>query len=111
MTRELDALLRSAQPASLQGDWDTDSAHALDDSALFATPTYAAFDHVQRLDRAGLLSLVTSRSYVIALDPSTRSALLDRVGELFDNHAGPDGSVALPYRAECFRCAVRRPHP
>jgi SAM-dependent methyltransferase len=111
-TQELDDLLRSAQPSTLQGDWGTGSVHALDGSALFDPPEYAAFEHEQRATREGLVGLVASRSYVISLDPPDRDSLLDRVAALLDAHAVQDGTLGLPYRAECWRAAVRRPpHP
>lgn len=107
-THRLSNLLRSAQPLTLQGDWGAGSASVLGHSRWFRPPEQTSFDHEQRLDRVGLLSLVASRSYVIALDPSARKALLDEVGEIFDAEAGADESLALPYRTECFRSAVRR---
>jgi hypothetical protein len=107
LTAELAALLRSARPPTLQGDWGTGSVHALDDSPWFAPSESAAFDHVQRIDRDGLINLVGSRSYVIALDPADRAELLERVRALFDTHAGGSAVVDIPYRAECFRFAVR----
>ncbi len=106
VARELAALLRSARPPTLQGDWGAGSVHALDDSPYFSPPVAATFDHEQELDCGGLVQLVESRSYVIALDRPTRKALLDRVGSLFDAHVEADGLIRLPYRAECFRSTV-----
>lgn len=112
-TRELDDLLRAAQPATLTEDWGTGSVRALDGSVDFEPREYAAFAHSQRLDRSGLLHLVASRSYVIALDEAPRRALLEAVGALFDDagaptDAGAARTVELPYRAQCWRAAVRR---
>lgn len=111
-TRELRDLLRSVRPPTLHGDWGAGSARALDDSASFERPQRAAFDHVQGVDRAGLVSLVASRSYVIALAEPARAELLDRVVALFDAAATDSGLqdsglLGVPYRTECFRSAVR----
>jgi SAM-dependent methyltransferase len=108
-TQRLNALLRSAMPPALQGDWGVGSVRALDDSRWFLPPERATFEHEQPLDRAGLVSLVASRSYVIALDSPAREALLTRVGELYDATVGPGGTLAMPYHAKCFRSAVRPP--
>lgn len=106
-THRLEDLLRAAQPPTLQGNWGSGSVRVLDHSRWFDPPDRASFDHEQLLDRAGLVDLVASRSYVIALEPASRSALLDQVGALLDAHARPDGTIALPYRTECFRSTVR----
>lgn len=107
-TRDLDELLRAAQPATLQGDWGTGSVRHLEASARFETPERAEFAHSQRLDRSGLVDLVASRSYVIALEEAPRRALLEAVGAVFDTAAGAGGSLDLTYVAQCWRAAVRR---
>nr|WP_051425554.1 class I SAM-dependent methyltransferase [Jiangella gansuensis] len=60
------------------------------------------FTHSQRLDRDGLLGLVSSRSYVAVLAPAERDRLLVRVGALYDRVAGTDG-LTMPYVTHCFR--------
>jgi SAM-dependent methyltransferase len=62
-------------------------------------------DHVQfeqTLDRDRLLDLVLSRSYCAKLAPDERTPILEAVGELYDEMAGPEG-IRLPYVTECFR--------
>lgn len=105
---ELDLLLRSAQPSSLQGDWATDAISALTSHPLFTEPTYAEFAHTQQLGRATFIELVASRSYVIALETPIRAELLDRVATLFDASADTSGYVQMSYRARCWRSPVRR---
>jgi SAM-dependent methyltransferase len=102
-TRALDDLLLAAQPPTLQGDWGTGSVRVLDDSALFGTPEYAEFPHAQAIDGPGLVDLVASRSYVIALDPAKRRRLLEDVAALFDAHVGASSTLDLPYRCQCWR--------
>lgn len=106
--REFDALLRAAQPSTLRGEWGTDSVRALDDSSYFEPPEHAGFPHTQRLDRSGLVDLVASRSYVIALDDSTRQDVLAAAAALFDSAADADGYVELSYVADCWRSTSRR---
>lgn len=108
-TAEFDGLLRSAQPSTLQGDWGTGSVRVLSGHPLFTEPDYAEFAHVQQLDKAGLLDLVASRSYVIALSPEAHTSLLDRASALFASAADDSGHVQMPYVAKCWRAAVRRP--
>ena len=107
-TRDFDELLRSAQPAALAGDWGVGSVRSLDTSALFTATEYAEFPHSQPLARTGLLDLVSSRSYVIALDEADRSALLHEVGALFDAAAGAATTLDVPYIAQCWRTSACR---
>jgi SAM-dependent methyltransferase len=100
---ELGELLRAAQPPGLVGDWATDSVRAVAESPLFGPLEAADFPFEQMLDRAGLVGLAASRSYVIALSSTRRRRLLESVGRLFDSAAGADTRVDLPYTARCWR--------
>lgn len=128
--RRLGELLRSVQPAGLKGDWGTGSVAHLERSGLFETPEDAEFEFTQHIDRGGLLGLVASRSYVMALDDLARDRLLREVGDLYDettassgaaaggsaasrsaSQAGPADSPAqaglpLPYLAQCWRAGL-----
>jgi SAM-dependent methyltransferase len=81
---------------------ETDVYPFFEGSDLFGPVESAEFEHEQRLDRATLLDLVLSRSYCAKLGPADRQPILDAVGALYDETAGPDG-VRLPYVTECFR--------
>nr|WP_246314978.1 methyltransferase domain-containing protein [Kineococcus aurantiacus] len=59
------------------------------------------FEHVT--DRAGILDLVASRSYVIVLPEDRRAALLAEVGRLLDAEFPDGGPVRLPYLTHCTR--------
>lgn len=83
---------------------DDDVTPSIAASGLFGPVERAYFAHVQTLDRDGLLDLVLSRSYVAKLPPADRQPVLDAVGALYDETAGPDG-VHLAYRVECFRAS------
>jgi SAM-dependent methyltransferase len=71
-------------------------------SGLFGPIETAEFRFDQSLDRETLLELVLSRSYCAKLPPAERAPILEEVGALFDEVAGPDG-IRLPYVTECFR--------
>jgi SAM-dependent methyltransferase len=60
------------------------------------------FRHEQRLSRAALLDLVSSRSYCATRSPQEREDVLDGVGALFDGVA-VSGEVVLPYVTEAYR--------
>jgi SAM-dependent methyltransferase len=107
---EFGELLRGAQPADLGVDWGPASVAAVADSALFGELESAEFPFDQRLDRAGLVGLAATRSYVIALPAARRRRLLDSVGRLFDAAAGGQSTVDLAYSARCWR-ATRTPVP
>jgi SAM-dependent methyltransferase len=100
---ELGELLRAAQPPGLVGHWTTDSVRAVEESTVFGPLEAAEFSFTQTLDRAGLVGLATSRSYVIALSSTRRRRLLEDVGQLLDSAAGADARVVLPYTARCWR--------
>jgi SAM-dependent methyltransferase len=102
---ELGRLLRAAQPPSLVGHWATDSVRSVEASTLFGPLEAVEFEFTQTLDRAGLVGLAASRSYVIALSSTRRRRLLESVGRLFDSAAGADARVDLPYTARCWRSA------
>ena len=76
------------------------------ESGLFGEVERATFPHVQELDLPLLLDLVRSRSYRAVMTPAERTPVLERVEQLFVEHA-VDGLVELPYVTECFRAARR----
>jgi SAM-dependent methyltransferase len=61
------------------------------------------------LDTAGLLDLVTSRSYIIGMSDSERTALLDRVRALAAQELRRSGAerLSMPYVTQSFRAHVR----
>jgi SAM-dependent methyltransferase len=75
-------------------------------SGLFEAVERATFRFSQRLDRAGLLELVLSRSYCATRTREERRPVLDAAGRIFDEHAVA-GAIELPYLTECFR--ARKP--
>ena len=85
---------------------ETDVYPVLEASALFGPVEHARFTFDQLLDRDGLLDLVLSRSYCAKLPPEERAPILDAVGRLYDETAGPDG-VRLAYVTECFRAHTK----
>jgi SAM-dependent methyltransferase len=72
----------------------------------FGDPERAEFRWRHTLDRAGLLDMVASRSYVILLPGPDRQALLDSVAALADRH-GLGDEVELPYVTRCTRARLR----
>jgi SAM-dependent methyltransferase len=75
---------------------------SIDESRLFGEVETAEFAFGQPLDREQLLDLVLSRSYCAKLAPAERTPILEAVGGLYDEVAGPEG-IRLPYVTECFR--------
>ncbi|KQP97646.1 MULTISPECIES: class I SAM-dependent methyltransferase [unclassified Rathayibacter] len=58
---------------------------------------YAEFDWVFELDRAGVLDMFASRSYVIAMPEEERAATLAAVERVLDEEFGAEARVAMPY--------------
>jgi SAM-dependent methyltransferase len=85
---------------------ETDVFPMLEGSGLFGPLETAQFRLEQVLDRRGLLDLVLSRSYCAKLPPADREPILEAVGALYDETAGPDG-VGLAYVTECFRATTK----
>lgn len=79
---------------------------ALAKSGLFEPPERRRFRFWQRIDREQLIGLVRSRSYVAALDEGERSALLEKVGALYDEYGRGSYGMAMPYVTDCFRARV-----
>ena len=72
-------------------------------SGLFAPVDTKRFRIWQRLDRRGLLDLVSSRSYVARLGADEREQMLAEVGELYDAYRGDQLGMQMPYETLCFR--------
>jgi SAM-dependent methyltransferase len=85
---------------------EADVLPVLEESGLFGPVETAQFGFGQMLDREALLDLVLSRSHCAKLPPSDRKPVLEAVGNLYDETAGPQG-VRLPYVAECFRTSTK----
>ncbi len=76
-----------------------------------SAPAQVSWPHGHRLDRAGLLSLVFSRSYMPARDSAQGQAAVEALQQLFDRFAGDrfagdrfagDGSVTMRYTTVAF---------
>jgi SAM-dependent methyltransferase len=85
---------------------ESDVVPILEESGLFRWVETARYSFEQVLDRDRLLDLVLSRSYLAKLPPAEREPVLDAVGHLYDETAGPEG-VRLPYVTDCFRAERR----
>jgi SAM-dependent methyltransferase len=57
----------------------------------------------QRLDRDGLLDLVSSFSNVSLLSADERATVLADIGTLYDSQRGDPLGLSLPYETYCFR--------
>jgi SAM-dependent methyltransferase len=88
----------------------------VDDNASDAPVVGPPFGPLERLDvewvspatPAGLIDLVSSRSYFITMEPAERAARLRRVRELLDTHPDLAGAAefGLPYVTRCYRAQL-----
>lgn len=78
-------------------------------SGFFGPVEWRRFRLYQPLDRARLLDLIRSRSYVAVLGERERDELLGRVGELYDQRRGDALGLQMPYVTHCLR-ATRLGH-
>ncbi len=71
--------------------------------APFGAPEHfrTRFEHAT--DRAGVLDLVASRSYVIVLPQDERAAVLDGIAQVLDEEFPDGGEIRLPYVTHCSR--------
>lgn len=82
-----------------------DSLEALAAHEDFDPPTTKVFRHWQELTRSQLVDLVGSYSFVHAMTPDDRAALLRDVAAFFDA-TSPSQTLRLPYRSHAVRAAV-----
>jgi SAM-dependent methyltransferase len=87
--------LRESAPYQLGGAW----RRPLEGSGLFEPPQEARFDIEQQLSAEGLCERVASTSFVAAMEPAEREALLERVRALV---AGREEPFAFPYVTEVY---------
>jgi len=72
-------------------------------SGRFGPVEWQRFRLYQPVDRAGLIDLVRSRSYVTVLGDAERERLLGRVGTLYDEERGDALGLQMPYVTHCLR--------
>ncbi len=80
---------------------------AIDASDAFDEPERKTFRHWQSLDRAGLVSLVSSYSFVAAKSDDQRASLAADVGAFFTATA-PGSTLRLPYRTHGLTAVVSK---
>jgi SAM-dependent methyltransferase len=80
-----------------------------DVAAPLSVADYAEFRWENPLTRDELLAMVTSRSYVITMEPAEREALLGRLATLLDTHPDLAGRSVyrMPYRTRVTIARVR----
>jgi SAM-dependent methyltransferase len=79
----------------------TDFRAVLDASGRFTRAQRAQFTFEQLLDREGLCERVSTTSFIAAMEPGEREAVLDAVRALVADFPEP---FALPYATEMFWC-------
>jgi SAM-dependent methyltransferase len=79
----------------------TDFREVLDASGLFTRAQRERFAFAQELDRDGLCERVSTTSFIAAMEPAEREAILDGVRALV---AGFPERFELPYVTEVFWC-------
>lgn len=86
-----------------------DPTHVLLSSHLFGFVESTTYRFWQKLDRAGLRDLVTSRSNIAVLSEAERHRVLGEVDALYEEYGrGADGML-MPYVTHCYRAVVRPP--
>lgn len=96
--RRLGRLIGSEQP--------DDPTDVLEESGLYDGIEHHTFRHWQEVYRDSLVDLVASRSKVADMPEDERTALLAKVGELYDDYGRGHDGMLLPYHCETFRCRV-----
>lgn len=69
----------------------------------FGAPEHVRTSFEHTTDRAGILDLVASRSYVIVLPPDERAAVLDGIARVLDEEFPDGGEIRVPYVTHCSR--------
>ncbi|MGH3354602.1 MAG: class I SAM-dependent methyltransferase [Nocardioidaceae bacterium] len=91
----------------LMGSEELESpVEVLEASGLFDGVEHETFRHWQEIHRDSLMGLVESRSYVAEMGEDDRAALLEQVGQLYDDYGRGHDGMLLPYHCDAFRCRV-----
>lgn len=104
--RRLAALLQSADPTAMIGDYGVSSLDQVEDSLYFGRLERKNFRNWVPIDRPGLLAMVERRPTTAALDPDVRKKLLADVADLYATCARPPEPLLLPFQASCWRTRV-----
>ncbi|MDQ4084468.1 MAG: class I SAM-dependent methyltransferase [Actinomycetota bacterium] len=96
--RRLSRLIGSEQPE--------EPTELLEESGLFDGIEKHTYRHWQEVHRDSLIGLVASRSRIAAMPDDERSALLGKVGELYDDYGRGHDGMLLPYQCRAYRCRV-----
>lgn len=102
--RHLSKLLDS--PHEWDERWSADLMETLEFDRRFSAAEHTRYRLWQRLNREGLVQLVSSRSYIASMAAEDRQRLLDQVRTLYDMTANQPEGLTLPYTTLCYR--VRR---
>lgn len=104
--KKLAAILHEVDPDAMRGDFGQDSVEALVQTPYFTDLERKNFRNWLPIDRRGLLDMVGRRPAAAALDEPARTALLERVGQLYDDYARSPEPLLLPFQASCWRATV-----
>jgi SAM-dependent methyltransferase len=104
--KRLIALMQSADPDSMIGDYGVEAVETVTESPYFAQPERRNFRNWVPITRGGLIAMVERRPSTAKLAPDERAQLLAEVGNLYDTSARPPEPLLLPYQASCWRAAV-----
>ncbi len=104
--KRLIALMQSAEPDSVTGDYGVDSVTSVSESPFFAHLQRKNFRNWVPISRAGLIAMVEQRPATAKLESGARQDLLREVGQLYDSSARPPEPLLLPYQASCWRAVA-----
>ena len=104
--RRLIALMRTADPGSMRGDFGEDSVEKVAESPYFGLLERRNFRNWMPITRDGLISMVERRPAVARLDPAAQSRLVAEVGAIYDEYARVPDPLMLPFQASCWRAGV-----
>ncbi len=104
--RRLTAMMRSADPHAMSGDFGQQAVDAVAESPYFVGLERRTFRNWVPITRGGLLTMVQRQPWAAGLPEDTRNALLVEVGHLYDTSARPPEPLLLPFQAACWRAQV-----
>lgn len=103
--RRLATLLQTYDPQLMSGT-PAESTQAIETSGYFPKVHRRDFRQWVPIDRAGLLELVSRNPRLAQLPEPDCSALLAKVGALYDASAKAPEPLLLPYSVRCWRARV-----
>ncbi|MDR2930416.1 MAG: class I SAM-dependent methyltransferase [Propionibacteriaceae bacterium] len=106
--KRLKRLVQATLPEAMTGDREVESVAALEASSCFPNVESTSFRLWVPCTREQLQASAANATGSAELSPEDRAALMDAIGQLYDEYARTPDPLMLPYCIRCWRAGVDR---